>query len=476
MQIPNLKEAVLLLFLFYCLLFVFSVVKTKLKSPEKSWKNCIINIALYPVRLLKLGPYKGGERRVRDVNEAIKYAMKKTKLNDLGPDNSFVSSFQQIMNSKTQKSQHFTNLGYISGDIELKMNFVRRLKLVQYLKDVPAVKQIPVISPVFVMGLPRTGTTFMHRLLSMDPAVRAPLTWELLAPIPNPTANPLSTNQNSVDHVADREVRKNYIKKLLATRRSMGDSALEHIHEVGYDLPEECLLGLTDEFPVMLQFLYSDYMEIEKILSMDAKKAYLWYKQILQLLSYQVGEIDSPRRWTLKCPIHLFFIKQLAQAYPDAKVVWTHRHPVSAVTSMCSLIKAIHSVYYSPDGMDMKQLGRNLKKVSENVLQQATIDIKESGLEHYDIRYADMIKDPIGAVKKIYDQFGWEMSQEYKSILNRYIDENKRQRELMKKEKNNGGHALHHYDPETYGLSAEELSSGGFAEYVSNYNVPFDNT
>ena len=164
--------------------------------------------------------------------------MKKTKLSDLGENTDFIKSFEVIMNSKTQKSQQFTNLGYISGNIELGMNFVRRLKLVQYLKDVQCVKKISVISPVFVMGLPRTGTTYMHRLLSLDPAVRAPLTWELLAPIPDPTADPLKSDEARSLHTADRHKRMIYIKKLLETRSSMGDSALAHIHEVGYDLPE----------------------------------------------------------------------------------------------------------------------------------------------------------------------------------------------------------------------------------------------
>ena len=141
---------------------------------------------------------------------------------------------------------------------------------------------------------------------------------------------------------------------------------------------------------------------------------------------------------------------------------------------MCSLVKAIHSVYYRPEGLNINLLGANLKQASANVLEQASVDIAESGLNCADIRYADLIKDPVASVKKVYDQFGWVMSEEYKGVLKSYIDENKRQRDVVKKE-TSGGHVLHHYAPETYGLTAEELSEGKFADYASKYNVPFDN-
>ena len=95
--------------------------------------------------------------------------------------------------------------------------------------------------------------------------------------------------------------------------------------EIGADLPEECLLALTDEMPLHLQFLYSNYMNYEVFLSMDTTKAYKWYRKVLQLLSYQIFEREDPRKWVLKCPLHLFYVKEIGIAFPDAKLVWTHR-------------------------------------------------------------------------------------------------------------------------------------------------------
>ena len=85
-------------------------------------------------------------------------------------------------------------------------------------------------------------------------------------------------------------------------------------------------MALSDEIPVHLSFLYSDYVNhdifFSKIDHKRVKDAYLYYKKVLQLLSYQIGDTDKPKRWTLKCPIHLYYVKELAAAFPDAKLVW----------------------------------------------------------------------------------------------------------------------------------------------------------
>eukprot|EP01035_Chromulina_nebulosa_P020742 gene20742-26893_t len=260
------------------------------------------------------------------------------------------------------------------------------------------------------MGLPRTGTTFIHRLLSLDPNVRSPLLWELLAPVPGV---PGSTNQEKMNE--DLFSRKEYVRKLVDVRLSMGDRALSHIHEIGYDLPEECINALSDEIPVNLQYLYSDYLEhstfIEAIYGDVITNAYLYYKKVLQLLSYQYNDRgDNNKRWVLKCPIHLLFIEALAKAFPDAKLVWTHRHPVSAVPSLCSLLKSLHQVYYEIDCRDDFALEEDLKK-----------------------------------------------------------------REKLRLERNLQGQnaqKLHTYEPEEFGLTAEELSTGNYDKYVKEYNVP----
>ena len=148
---------------------VLVLVDKKRRSPEKSYKNHLTNMMLVIPRALGLGMFK----KPLTLENAFKYATRKTGLSDFG-DSGFAEGYEMVLQTATQKEQRYTNIGFISARIELNMTFVRRLKMIEYLKQVPRVLSIGVPSPVFVMGLPRTGTTFLHRLLSLDPQVRAP--------------------------------------------------------------------------------------------------------------------------------------------------------------------------------------------------------------------------------------------------------------------------------------------------------------
>lgn len=449
-------------------IFLVLTFKRFSRGDHKSLKNCAINVALGPLRFFRLGPYSYGDKMVYDIDISMKYAMKKTKLTDFG-GTQFAEAYKRIMNSDEQKKERYSNLGYISAKIELSMGWVRRLKLVDYMKRNKEVAAVPIRSPVFVMGLPRTGTTFLHRLLSLDPAVRAPITWELLAPVPTPSGDEDQTVQD-----ADRAKRAKYIKKLIATRKSMGDHALERIHEIGWDLPEECLLGLSDELPILVQYFRSTYMKIQTLLSEDATGAYAYYKQVLQTLSYQIGERVDPRRWTLKCPVHLFYPQQIAKVFPDAKFVWTHRHPQNAVPSLCSLVTAAHSVYYEPGAMDVAALGAKIRDVSAHLLTQAPLDIAASGCDNTNVLYTELIKDPLAVVRGIYKEFEWDFTPEYESILKQHIAADKQKREDLKAataESKKGGAVLHDYSPEKFSLTKEELCAGPFATYMDKFGL-----
>lgn len=305
---------VLAILIFPVLLVLLLAYLRKLRFPEKSYRACLLNISLTPLRYFRIGDFKHG---TITLEKAMKYAVKKTKLTDFGGSD-FIANYQTVIDCPAHKKLQLTNIGYIMYRIEMNMTMVRRLKFIQYLKDVPEVKEIPIRSPVFVMGLPRSGTTFLHRLLSLDPKVRSPLLWELTSPVPG-----VKTLGKEME--IDYQKRRKFIHKLIADRQNLGDNAIQHIHEIGADLPEECILSLTDELPLHMSLLYSCYLNYEKLFSIKSENiaaAYAHYKKVLQLLSYQIGETKDPRRWVLKCPIHLYYTKEIGQIFPDAKLVW----------------------------------------------------------------------------------------------------------------------------------------------------------
>jgi hypothetical protein len=151
-------------FIFALFVFVIRVCIRSIKNPEKSLINSAISILLEPLRFLKLGPFCDGEITL---DKVLKYAEKKAKLVDFGDQDrpNFIDYYKMIMNCKEYKDEKFTNLGYIFARNELNLSFVRRLKFVDYIKKNPEILKTKVTSPVFVMGLPRTGTTFLHRLI-----------------------------------------------------------------------------------------------------------------------------------------------------------------------------------------------------------------------------------------------------------------------------------------------------------------------
>ena len=448
-----------------------------LNDPKKSLLYHFADLLLTPLRFLRLWKYKQGRL---SLDNSIKYAQKKTKLHDFGEGSTMYENYSKIWNMPEQQNQVPSNLGYLSAQVELNMTFVRKLRTVQWFKDVPEYAQTPVRSPIFVTGLPRTGTTFLHRLLAVDKQFRAPLLWELLACTPN--INKPRTKETEAEYEEDLLKRKQFVKKLIEFRKSVGDNTLSHIHTFDYDLPEECLVALTDEIPIQLSLLYGVYVSSEEFLNLDQTKAYQWYRQQLQMISYQIGETKNPRKYMLKCPAHLSAIKPIATAFPDAKIIWTHRHPISAVTSLCSLIKSVHGVFYTntrsaDNKMTISDLvGSAIKKMSGVLLNRAPEDIKETGLDHTDVIYDDLIKNPKAVIQQIYKKFNWKYTNEYDTDLDSFLAEDKLKRERIKKENQTKGAALHTYRPEDYGLTKEELSVGKFADYIKKFNLPVPKT
>jgi hypothetical protein len=118
--------------------------------------------------------------------------------------------------------------------------------------------------------------------------------------------------------------------------QTMGDKTMEGLHEIGHDLPEECLLFLSDQLPWSFHNIYTCLREMpsfQKIIglvdehgvrqrSTQVVKAFQSYKRCLQLLSYQTGNRQEGNNWTMKCPLHCYFIKELTEVFPDAKLIW----------------------------------------------------------------------------------------------------------------------------------------------------------
>ena len=278
---------VLGLFLTCSILLTILIIKRKINNPKTSYLMATINICLQPFRTLQIGLLK----EPIDLEKAMKEAITETKLNDFG-DLTFIKNYQIIQNMKFYKSLRFSNLGLVMGTIEMKLMMIRRLMLQAYLKSHESICSIPLKSPVFVIGVGRSGTTFLHHLLSLDTQqVRSPKLWELMYPTPEVEGE--YSDESSHLFEQDRNHRAATARQQISSSKSLGDLTLEHIHELDSDLPEECIVGLSNEVPLSYHFLYTFMMNMtEYCKSLPPSHmiaAYRSYKQLLQLLNYQVG-------------------------------------------------------------------------------------------------------------------------------------------------------------------------------------------
>jgi hypothetical protein len=234
----------------------------------------------------------------------------------------FVNSYNILLSTTFFKKLTLTNVGYLMAFKELQMNLTRKLKVIDYIKKDPKILDIPVKSPIIVFGLGRSGTTLVHRLISLDPKNRAPRLWELLLPCPN--IAPTSTLKQFDD---DRKQRAQFVRDKIKERNRMGMNAMEEFHEIGADLPEEDMIGLSANLPTGFQYLYTflchpGHVLQEALRGKRVEDAYAQYRQFLQLLSFQTDTLNCERRWVLKFPVHILFIPELAKIFPDAKLVW----------------------------------------------------------------------------------------------------------------------------------------------------------
>ncbi len=154
----------------------------------------------------------------------------------------------------------------------------------------------------------------------------------------------------------------------------------------------------------------------------------------------------------------------------------THRHPVAAVTSLSSMLKTVFEMHFDPHQFNAAAMGEAVKCVSRHALFKAMEDFSQSKVAHSDVRYENLVSDPIDTVKRIYAQFGWPFTSEYEQILHDFLAKDAMQRAQLKmnmkqRKESKSAAMLHHYTAADFGLTNEELSSGPFAQYITMFNL-----
>ena len=282
-----------------------------------------------------------------------------------------------------------------------------RLKVTEYLEQHPELLARPIERPVFVFGIPRTGTTLLSNLLAADPARRSPLTWEIDDPVPPPTMDTLYNDPRAL-------ARLEMERQMLAARPEMGK-----YYRSSAIYPNECVYIMAHDFKTLMWESrgklpnYRDWL-----FRTDMTSAYRYHKRFLQLL-----QADAPGTWNLKMPSHALWLNTLLEVYPDARLIWTHRDPLAAMGSFCSIISLAHQAHTT--AVDLEWIGQNC---AWQAVQHADriMDVRQSlGDDRIiDIHYKELTREPVETMRRLYGALGDEFTAEAEAGMRGWLADN----------------------------------------------------
>jgi len=318
-----------------------------------------------------------------------------------------------------------------------------RLKVADYLARHPQLLEQRIERPVFVFGVPRTGTTLLSNLLATDPARRSPLTWEIDDPVPPATSATLHSDPRAVARLEQE-------RAMLAARPEMGkyyrNSAI---------YPNECMFFIQHDFKGLIWEsrgkvkAYRDWLFDEA----DLLPTYEYHKRFLQLL-----QSEAPGIWNLKMPSHALWLETLLQVYPDARLVWTHRDPLAATGSFCSLLSLSHGAFLG--SVDTEWLGENCSYQAV-VHADRIMDFRDRHGEDrvIDVHYADLMRSPLETMRKLYAALGDSFTPEAEAAMTAWLSDNPQDK-----------FGRHEYKLAQYHLTPNQVR-GMFERYLSRYEV-----
>src|SRR5438552_7280120 len=304
----------------------------------------------------------------------------------------FFEGLSRLLDSCHRESR-LNLIGKIALRTDLMRTLCSRLFMHRDRQLYPGIARQEIREPLFIVGLPRSGTTLLHTLLAADPEHRAPLTWEVMTPSP-------PTRENEKRRIQRATQSCNCLNWLAPTFR--------HVHAVGAELPQECVglmtaTFLSDQFDTMYYVpSYRAWFFLQ-----DLRPVYEYHRRFLQHLNFR----RPAHRWILKAPTHMFAMPALLSVYPDALFVQTHRTPVDAMASVSSLVTILRSAF--SDNVDASAACREaIHYWSETMGKFLRERDRLAGDRIYDLEYDAICRDPMAAVRQIYEHFGWSLSPE----------------------------------------------------------------
>ena len=309
-----------------------------------------------------------------------------------------------------------------------------RLRLEQAFRDHPQIASEAVAAPLVIVGLPRTGTTKLHRLLSRDPRFWWMAFWESQFPLPlpgEPSNDPAARIRQGHELV---EMMTTAVPKLMAIHPMAAEEADEEVM-----LMEHSMLSAFDAYANIPS--YTAWLDTQ-----DQTPAYRYLARMLQYLQWQKRQRGiGAQRWVLKAPHHLMRMDVVLKVFPGAQIIQTHRDPLRSIPSIASFIDTLWRIY--SDDADAALAGRTWNERMRLGLEQ-TLRVRDRDTTSFlDVQFQDTVKDPISVVRSIYAFIGWELTPEVLGRMRQWLIEDEKSHSTA-----------HEYTPEQFGLSEEQIA------------------
>ena len=382
------------------------------------------------------------EFRVEDV---LQEAERRTGgLRDFGSA-PFREPLQRLVASLNEEA-NLNDIGGIIASERMLTHVVNRLTYVRDRAQFPDIENEQIVQPVFIVGLPRTGTTILHDLLGQDPANRVPMTWETMFPSPPPEAASFDNDPR--------------IAMCAATFPGveLQIPAFKAMHPMGAQLSQECVTMMGEAMCTPLfhnQFrvpTYQDWVDDEA----DWSHVYEMHERQLQHLQWR----NQRDRWVLKTGAHLWGLDHLLARYPDARIVFTHRDPVKSMTSYASLTALVRSM--GSDTVDPVEIANDWTARLQKVLVRAVAVRSAKAYpqaQFYDMYFQDFIHDQFREVARIYEAFSLPMSDVGAQRMQAFVADNPP-----------GKHGIHRYEPHEFGVDPARVRAE-FADYIEHFGL-----
>lgn len=368
---------------------------------------------------------------VGTVDDLHASATKACGLDDFGVDDDNYREALGVLLESFRRDADLTELGSKMNRFFVRNALVARLVSEAAFAQYPQHVDVPIERPIFVTGLPRTGTTVIHRLLTADPRHQGLELW--LAEFPQPRPPRETWSQNPVFAQLDAQF----------TKAHEEDPDYTGLHYMTADEVEECWQLLRQSLHSVSYETLAHLPTYSKWLAgQDWTKSYLRHRKNLQL----IGLNDPEKRWVLKNPSHLFALDALMQTYPDALVVQCHRPAETIMASMCSL--AQHTTAGWSNSFTGAQIGADaLETWSRGLKRFNDVRADHDPAQFCDVDYFEFVKDPVAAVEGIYEHFGIGFTDEARTAM---VDSHAESQKGPRAPK-------HTYSLSDYGLTDEQV-------------------